>query len=79
MMYKKGGCHPKLFCGSVNVGAAGEIVRLIFVILNIQVHTLRLVTMLSEICMSLKCCKNVPCHFTYLKHAALIPEGHGGP
>jgi len=64
---------------SVNVEAAGEFLRLIFVVLNILVHTLGLVMMLSEICISLKCCRNVPCNFTYLKHPAFIPEGHRVP
>lgn len=48
-MYKKGGHHLQLSCGSRNVGAAGKFVRLIFVILNIQVHTLRVVMMISEV------------------------------
>lgn len=60
----------------MNFGAVDECVRLIFVTLNIQVHTLRLVMMLLDICMSSKCCKNVSCNFMYLKLPSLIPEGH---
>lgn len=79
MMYKQGGCHPKHSYGNVNVGVAEEFVMLICVILKIQVHPLGIGAVLSEVCMSSKCCKNVPCYFTSLKPPALLPEGHGTP